>query len=146
MVCVKRVVYTCSLCEEGGDILAVCVKRVVMWWYVTGWFRGRRAHCCVKRVMVVVMMWWYVTGWCCGGRDHCLCEEGDGGGDDAVVCHRMVLRRESSLLARGRLMVSKAKSATSSSQLTDEVDGDCTPIVTADALPKLDFSHVGQCV
>ena len=83
MVSVKRVVYTCSLCEEGGD---------------------------------------------------------------AVVCHRMVLRRESSLLARGRLMVSKAKSATSSSQLMDEVDGDCTPIVSADALPKLDFSHVGQCV
>ena len=26
-----------------------------------------------------------------------LCEEGDGGGDDAVVCHRMVLWRESSL-------------------------------------------------
>ena len=63
-----------------------------------------------------------------------------------MVCHRMVLRRESSLLARGRLMVSKAKSATSSSQLMDEVDGDCTPIVSADALPKLDFSHVGQCV
>ena len=63
-----------------------------------------------------------------------------------MVCHRMVLRRESSLLARGRLMVSKAKSATSSSQLVDEVDGDCTPIVSADALPKLDFSHVGQCV
>ena len=76
-----------------------------------------------------------------------LCEEGDGGdGDDAVVCHRMVLRRESSLLARGRLMVSKAKSATSSSQMMDEVDGDCTPIITADALPRLDFSHVGQCV
>ena len=63
-----------------------------------------------------------------------------------MVCHRMVLRRESSLLARGRLMVSKAKSATSSSQMMDEVDGDCTPIVTADALPRLDFSHVGQCV
>lgn len=76
-----------------------------------------------------------------------LCEEGDDdGGDDAVVCHRMVLRRESSLLARGRLMVSKAKSATNSNLLTDEVDGDCMPVVTADILPKLDFSHVGQCV
>ena len=61
-------------------------------------------------------------------------------------CCRMGLRRESSLLARGRLMVSKAKRATSGSLAMDEVDGDYVPVTTADTLPRLDFSHVGQCV
>ena len=37
MVCVKRVRFNHGLCEEGGDTLAVCVKRVMMQWYVAGW-------------------------------------------------------------------------------------------------------------
>ena len=61
------------------------------------------------------------------------------------VCDRLGLRRESSLLARGRLMVSKAKRTDSGSLPMDEVDGDSTPAVTTDSWPKLDLSHVGQC-
>ena len=75
MVSVKRVVYTCSLCEEGGD--AVVCRRMVL--------RRESSLLCEEgddgggddAVVCHRMVLWRESS--------LLCEEGDGGGDDVVV-------------------------------------------------------------